>query len=90
MKEGGESSKSKGWCGWLIVLVVVAVVVIALVLTVWKKKSDSGHSGGAAPIPGPPGAIDSKYSDALATALKFFHVQKCNVFPCLFLNLNYC
>lgn len=76
MKEGGESSKSKGWCGWLIVLVVVAVVVIALVLTVWKKKSDSGHSGGAAPIPGPPGAIDSKYSDALATALKFFHVQK--------------
>jgi len=28
------------------------------------------------PVPGPPGAIDSKYGDALGVALQFFQVQK--------------
>ncbi|KAL5706537.1 cellulase [Ranunculus cassubicifolius] len=76
MKEsGGESKKSKGgWCGWFVVLLVIAVILTALALTVWKKKS-SNH-GGAAPVPGPPGAIDSKYSDALKIAMQFFDVQK--------------
>lgn len=35
---------------------------------------------GLAPVPGPPGAVVEKYSDALAVALKFFDVQKCNFF----------
>lgn len=70
----GQRSKSKGWCGWFIVLVVAAVVAVAVVLFI-RKKSD--HSDEPAPVPGPPGAIEKKYSDALKLAVQFFDVQKC-------------
>ncbi|BAT77696.1 hypothetical protein LR48_Vigan09g030900 [Vigna angularis] len=72
----GEKSKSKGGCcGWFIAFVVLAIVVGAIVFTVKKK---FGHSGSdkAAPVPGPPGAVDQKYATALKTSLQFFDVQK--------------
>ncbi|KAK3231775.1 hypothetical protein Dsin_003656 [Dipteronia sinensis] len=69
-----EKSKSKGICGWLIALVVLAVVVFAVVYTI--KKKTSHDSSGPAPVPGPPGAVEKKYSDALKTAMQFFDVQK--------------
>lgn len=80
----GEKSKSKGGCcGWFIAFVVLAVVVGAIVFTVKKK---FGHSGSdkAAPVPGPPGAVDQKYATALKTSLQFFDVQKCISFYYLF------
>ncbi|XP_068646688.1 endoglucanase 24-like [Aristolochia californica] len=65
--------RSKGCIWWFIVLVIAALVVTAAVITIRRK---SGRSSGAAPVPGPPGAIQKKYSDALNLALKFFDVQK--------------
>ncbi|XP_065847365.1 endoglucanase 10 [Euphorbia lathyris] len=70
----GEKSKSKGCCGWFIAVIVLAVVVVAVVYTI-KKKTDH-NSDGLGPVPGPPGAIEKKYSDALKVAMKFFDVQK--------------
>lgn len=72
----GEKSRSKGCCGWFIAFVVLAVVVGAIVYTVIKK---IGHSDSdkPAPVPGPPGAVDQKYSSALKTSLQFFDIQKC-------------
>lgn len=69
----GEKSRSRGWCGWFIVALVLALVIVAVVYTVKKKihKSD-----GADAVPGPPGAIDKKYADALKVAMQFFDVQK--------------
>ncbi|OAY50597.1 endoglucanase 10 [Manihot esculenta] len=69
----GEKSKSRGFCGWFIVAVVLALVVVAVVYTVKKK---TGKSDDASPVPGPPGAVDKKYADALKVAMQFFDVQK--------------
>lgn len=73
----GESRKSRGCFGWLIVLIVLGVIAFAIWIVIHKKNQDS-DSGSAAPVPGPPGAINKKYSDALKVAIQFFDVQKCN------------
>lgn len=69
----GEKSRCKGWFGWSLVLVILALIVGAIVITIKKKTS---HSGEAPPVPGPPGAVVKKYSDALKVAMQFFDVQK--------------
>lgn len=70
----GEKSRSRGaCCGWFIAFVILAIVVGAVVYTVKKKMS---HSDKPAPVPGPPGAVDQKYSSALKTSLLFFDIQK--------------
>lgn len=72
----GAEKRSGGWCGWLLVLLILAVVAAAVVVTVKKR---SGHGGGgdeAAPVPGPPGAVQKKYADALKLATQFFDIQK--------------
>ncbi|EYU36779.1 hypothetical protein ABFS82_14G299100 [Erythranthe guttata] len=70
----GEKNKSRGWCGWFLAFIVLAAVAFALFFTLRQKfhKSDSG----AAPIPGPPGAITKKYADALKIASQFLDIQK--------------
>ncbi|XP_047975849.1 endoglucanase 10-like [Salvia hispanica] len=71
----GEKSSSKGgWCSWFIAFIVSGVVALAVFFTVRSKihKSDSGP----APVPGPPGAIDKKYADALKVATQFLDIQK--------------
>lgn len=75
----GERRKSRGLFGWFVVLIVLAVIAFAIWLTVHKKNQNS-DSDSAAPVPGPPGAINSKYADALKVAMQFFDVQKCNSF----------
>lgn len=70
----GEKSKSKGCFGWFLVLVLLALVVGAIVYTIKKKTS---HSDKPAPVPGPPGAVEKKYAEALKVAMQFFDVQKC-------------
>lgn len=71
-----EKSKSRGCFGWFIALIVLAAVILAVVYMVKSKmnKSDDNEAG---PVPGPPGAIDKKYADALKLALQFFDIQKC-------------
>ncbi|XP_072977130.1 endoglucanase 24-like [Typha angustifolia] len=69
----GVSKYTKGCGGWLIVLVVAALVVTAAVVAIKKRKP---HHAEVLPVPGPPGAIDQKYGDALSVALQFFQVQK--------------
>ncbi|GAV67831.1 Glyco_hydro_9 domain-containing protein [Cephalotus follicularis] len=69
----GEKSRSRGCCGWFLVLVILAIIGCAVFFTIRKR---SGHSKEAAPVPGPPGAIDTKYSNALKLAVQFFDVQK--------------
>ncbi|XP_031283173.1 endoglucanase 10-like [Pistacia vera] len=69
----GEKSKSKGCFGWFLVIVLLALVVGAIVYTIKKKTS---HSSKPAPVPGPPGAVEKKYAEALQTAMQFFDVQK--------------
>ena len=73
-----------------MVLIVVALIVGAIVITVMKKKSDSSDDG-AAPVPGPPGAISQNYADALKVAMQFFDIQKCNalnLLSCIYLHLR--
>ncbi|PIN08929.1 Cellulase [Handroanthus impetiginosus] len=69
-----EKRRSRGWCGWFLVLIVLAAVAFAIFYAVKQKmhKSDSG----AAPVPGPPGAVTKKYADALKVAMQFFDIQK--------------
>ncbi|KAG6608589.1 Endoglucanase 24, partial [Cucurbita argyrosperma subsp. sororia] len=70
----GEKSRSRGFCGWFLVLVILGLIAGAIVFAVKKKSSHSDDE--PAPVPGPPGAIVKKYSDALKIAMKFFDVQK--------------
>lgn len=72
----GEKSRSRGFCGWFLVIVVLGLIAGAIVFAVKKKSSHSDDD--PAPVPGPPGAIEKKYSDALKMAMRFFDVQKCN------------
>ncbi|XP_044510222.1 endoglucanase 10-like [Mangifera indica] len=69
----GDKSKSRGCFGWFLVIVILALVVGAIVYTLKKKTS---HSSKPAPVPGPPGAVEKKYAEALQTAMQFFDVQK--------------
>ncbi|KAH8509574.1 hypothetical protein Peur_051364 [Populus x canadensis] len=69
----GVKPSSRGCFGWFIVAVILALIIGAIVYTV-KKKSEK--SEGPAPIPGPPGATDKKYADALKIATQFFDIQK--------------
>ncbi|XP_077221351.1 endoglucanase 24-like [Tasmannia lanceolata] len=64
--------QSNGWISWILVLGMAALVLMAAVITVRSKS----HHSAAAPVPGPPGAIEKKYGDALNLALQFFDVQK--------------
>lgn len=81
----GAQKRSRGFCGWFIVAVVLAMVVGAIVLVV-KKRSSHG-SDEAEPAPGPPGAVDQKYSDSLKIAMQFLDVQKCTLSLCFLLSL---
>ncbi|KAG8050444.1 hypothetical protein GUJ93_ZPchr0009g213 [Zizania palustris] len=70
-------SKTRGCCGWLIVALVASLVATAAVVAIMKRKpGGGGRKLKPLPVPGPPGAIDSKYGDALGVALQFFQVQK--------------
>ncbi|XWS25891.1 hypothetical protein CRYUN_Cryun27aG0106600 [Craigia yunnanensis] len=71
----GKESKSRGCLGWFLVIVILALVVGAVVYTI-KKKIDHSNDDKPAPVPGPPGAIDKKYAEALEIAMQFFDVQK--------------
>ncbi|KAM7259634.1 hypothetical protein ACFE04_015375 [Oxalis oulophora] len=71
----GKSSKRGGCWGWLLVAVILALIAGAIFLTL-RKKFGHNDDGGVEPVPGPPGAIDKKYSDALNVAVQFFDVQK--------------
>lgn len=67
---------TRGCCGWLIVALIAALVATAAMFAIMKRKSGGGKRIKPLPVPGPPGAIDSKYGDALGVALQFFQVQK--------------
>ena len=85
----GERSKSKGFCGWFLVLVVVALIAVAVVLALKKRNDNSEPDLG--PVPGPPGAVQKKYGDALKVAMQFFDIQKCKFlipFNLLFVMFN--
>ncbi|KAL3634245.1 hypothetical protein CASFOL_021299 [Castilleja foliolosa] len=67
--------RSRGWCGWFLVLIVLAAIAFAIFYTV-KQKMHKSDSSGAAPVPGPPGAVTKKYADALKIATQFLDIQK--------------
>ncbi|MBA0691546.1 hypothetical protein Goari_009168 [Gossypium aridum] len=71
----GKESKSGGCLGWLLAIVILALVVGAIVYAV-KQKMDHANDNKPSPVPGPPGAIDKKYADALKIAMQFFDIQK--------------
>lgn len=66
-------------------LVILGLIAGAIVFAVKKKSSHSDDE--PAPVPGPPGAIEKKYADALKLAMSFFDVQKCNIISFSFLIL---
>ena len=62
-------------------MIVLGVIAFAIYMVIHEKNLFSDKDS-AAPVPGAPGAINRKYSDALKVALQFFDVQKCNLpFP---------
>ncbi|KAL0366039.1 UNVERIFIED_CONTAM: Endoglucanase 10 [Sesamum radiatum] len=69
-----EKRGSRGWCGWFLVLIVLAAVAFAIFYAVRQKQHKS--EPGAAPVPGPPGAVTKKYADALKIAMQFLDIQK--------------
>ncbi|XVE69751.1 hypothetical protein DITRI_Ditri10aG0016300 [Diplodiscus trichospermus] len=71
-KRTRKNSKSRYW-GWFLAIVILALIGGAVYYTIKKKIN---HSEEPAPVPGPPGAIDKKYADALKIAMQFFDVQK--------------
>ncbi|ERN02466.1 hypothetical protein AMTR_s02769p00008890, partial [Amborella trichopoda] len=71
---GAISKYSKGWLWWLITIAIAALIITAAVFTLSRKKGKSQK--GPLPVPGPPGAISAKYSEALKVSLQFFDVQK--------------
>lgn len=81
----GEKRRSGGCCGWFLVAVILAVVAAAIVLGL-RKRFDHHGGDNAAPVPGPPGAIEKKYADSLSVAMQFFDVQKCK--PLFVLSLS--
>lgn len=70
----GERSRRKGCCGWFLVLLVLVVIGLAVFIIVRKRTQKSEPELG--PVPGPPGAVQKKYGDALKIAMQFFDVQK--------------
>lgn len=70
---GAVAKYTRGWIWWLVVLLIAGLVVTGAVISIRRR---SRHSGEAAPVPGPPGAIEKKYAEALNIALQFFDVQK--------------
>lgn len=66
-------AKSRGCIRWLIFLAVASLIAAVTVYVVKKKQEHRD----VLPVPGPPGALDHKYADALGVALQFFQVQKC-------------
>jgi hypothetical protein len=67
------SKYTRGCCGWMIVAALMATLAMFAIM----KRRPGGRHLKPLPVPGPPGAIDSKYGDALGVALQFFQVQKC-------------
>lgn len=78
----GRKSKSGGCCGWLIVALVLLLVVIAVVYGVKKKLEPDD----VIVVPGPPGAVEKKYANALKVAVQFFDVQKCTFLSSILLS----
>ncbi|XP_050367176.1 endoglucanase 10 isoform X2 [Argentina anserina] len=73
----GAKQDSKGckWLSWFIVFAVVAIIAGAVAFVLVKKKQNESDNE-AAPVPGAPGAVVDKYSDALKIAMQFFDIQK--------------
>ncbi|KAL2894815.1 Endoglucanase 24 [Bienertia sinuspersici] len=70
-----EKGSKGGCCGWFLVFIVAAAIVIGLVVA-FRSKFHHSDSDKPEPVPGPPGAIVTKYSDSLKLAMQFFDVQK--------------
>ncbi|KAL6846704.1 hypothetical protein ACP4OV_024152 [Aristida adscensionis] len=70
--------KPRGCCGWLIVALVAALVATAAMFAIMKRRAGGGGGGHRKPlpVPGPPGALDPKYREALEIAFQFFPIQK--------------
>ncbi|KAL3840234.1 hypothetical protein ACJIZ3_024825 [Penstemon smallii] len=67
-----EKKRKRGCycCGWFLVVMVLIAIGFGIYVAIVKPKQD------AAAVPGPPGTIIKKYSDALHIAMQFFEIQK--------------
>ncbi|KAK9748446.1 hypothetical protein RND81_02G058100 [Saponaria officinalis] len=72
----GEKESKGGCLGWILVLIVVAAIAAGIGVYIKSKIHHSDGGGAPEPVPGPPGAIVTKYSDALKLAMQFFDIQK--------------
>lgn len=61
---------------------VLLLVVIAVVYGVKKKLEPDD----VIVVPGPPGAVEKKYANALKVAVQFFDVQKCTFLSSILLS----